>query len=133
MGPATYFIDVSVINPGANVYRNLGRAEFAGVASRKRALDKKSLYKSHNISNITIIPFVIEAGGRWSVEAATFVQVTCGVKISSVLEPSELLAKRKLLRRRINSILAKGNSALYSRGWDQLKPSAEQTPWSPPT
>jgi len=64
-GHFTFYIDIAVVNPGASVYRNLGSAEFAGVAAKKRSKDKKSLYQRHDLHNIFVIPFVIEAGGRW--------------------------------------------------------------------
>jgi ribonuclease HI len=131
-GPATYYIDVSIVNPGATVYRNYGSAEYAGVAAKKRASDKKSLYRRQNTRNVTIIPFIIEAGGRWGVEASSFIQATCGVKIGSTLASDDLRARKKALRRRINAILAKSNSALYCRSFDRIQPLVEQTPWVAP-
>jgi hypothetical protein len=102
------------------------------VAAKKMVADKKRTYSRQDLSNVNIIPFVIEAGGRWSPDATAFVQTTCGIKIASSLRPDELLAKRKVLRRKINCLLAKFNAQLGSLATKRIQPMTEQIPWEVP-
>ena len=135
-GPSTYIIDVSVVNTGGKSYIDFGSAEFPGVAGNKRAADKRTLYSQLNLTNVVIIPFVIEAAGRWSKEATTFLQTTCGVQLPSALTAYQLMLRKKTLRRRINCVIAKTNSVIWPRfcgditpaGAGSLSSRAEATP-----
>ena len=128
-GPSTYIIDVSVVNTGGKSYIDFGSAEFPGVAGNKRAADKRTLYSQLNLTNVVIIPFVIEAAGRWSKEATTFLQTTCGVQLPSALTAYQLMLRKKTLRRRINCVIAKTNSVIWTRFCGDITPAVEQVPF----
>jgi hypothetical protein len=127
---ATYYLDLAIVNPGGTVHRRYGSAEYPGVAWKRTTLDKKALYARRNLANIFLVPFVIEAGGRWGDDAVAFINTTCGVKIPSTLKPASLSARKRHLRTRIAVILAQTNSTMWTRSRDHTTPLQPQVPWS---
>ena len=98
-----YTIDVTICDPAARRYRDQGSPHDATTASKHRAAEKKAIYTG--IQNVgTIVPFVIDATGRFSKDATTF--------IDTISSSSDHSMQRSYFFSNVSSCIAMYNSRL---------------------
>ena len=126
-GPAAW-VDVSVRHAGAPSYRG-SACRTPGAAAAAGVREKQARYPP--LGHLRVTPFVLETGGRWSPEAASFLRRLASaapVPAIPVEERDPVLSRLERWRARIGAALQR---AVYAAYLDMFEMAPSQPP-SPP-
>lgn len=106
----TRYVDVSIANPGAEVYVSRGKIETPLIAATEREVCKANKYSASVIREQAdlVVPFVVETTGRFGNRALSFIDELCDLNYSDV-QPNRKVAKiRRFFVRRVQTTVALG-------------------------
>lgn len=127
----TRYIDVSIANPSADVYVRRGSHETPLLAATDREVCKANKYNACVVPEqaALVVPFVVEATGRFGTRAQAFVDELCNLQFADV-QPDRRVAKaRRFFTRRLQTAIVVGIARARAR-WRQrcsLDPPASST------
>ena len=106
----TRYVDVSIANPGAEVYVSRGKIETPLIAATELEVCKANKYSASVVPEqaALVVPFVVETTGRFGNRALAFVDELCDLNYADV-QPNRKVAKaRRFFVRRVQTTVALG-------------------------